>query len=425
MNRIPAAALLLLAVAPLAGCGLASSDADAREDDERAYRLDYVVTIDRQAGGARVELRLAQRDRYLRELDMSLLGGRLSDVEGDGEVSIENGRVTWRPPEEGGRLRWFARIGHERDAGEYDAYLAADWALFRAEDVIPSADTRTLRDARSETSLTLELPRGWSAVTPWRDEDGRFEIDNPERRFDTPTGWMVLGDIGARYDTISGIRTLVAGPVGHGVRRMDILALLRWTLPELLRVLPDFPKRLTIVSAGDPMWRGALSGPQSVYMHAERPLISENGTSTLLHELVHVGLGVRAEQGADWIVEGLAEYYGLEMLRRSGTLGERRYERAREHLAEWGSETSELCARSSSGSRTARAVTVLARVDAEIRDRSDGRASLDDVLEALAADGGKIDVEGFRELAAQVAGGPLEALDPGQLPGCDLDQERE
>src|SRR5690606_21947056 len=134
-----------------------------------------------------------------------------------------------------------------------------------------------------------------------------------------PTGWIVLGHLGVRYDTISGIRTKVAGPVNQGVRRMDMLALLRWTLPELLRILPDFPHRLTIVSAGDPMWRGALSAPQSLYLHAERPLISENGTSTLLHEVVHVGLGVGAGHGADWVVEGLAEYYSLEMLRRSGT----------------------------------------------------------------------------------------------------------
>ena len=43
--------------------------------------------------------------------------------------------------------------------------------------------------------------------------------------------------------------------------------------------------RLLIVSAGDPMWRGGLSGPSSMFLHSDRPLISENRTSTLLHEL--------------------------------------------------------------------------------------------------------------------------------------------
>ncbi|HEX7062256.1 MAG TPA: hypothetical protein VF200_09805 [Woeseiaceae bacterium] len=418
MKHFPAL-LSAAVVLPFAGCGLASGDAGAAERAERIYDLEYVVTLDPAAGGAFVELTLEQDDDYLRELDMSLLGGRLSDVAGDGEVSVEDGSAVWRPPEDGGQLRWFASLRHLRDDDEYDAYITDDWALFRAEDIIPSADTRTLKRARSNTWLEFRMPRGWSSVTPYFGKDDRYEIDNPERRFDTPTGWIVLGDLGVRYDTVSGIRTKVAGPVGQDVRRMDMLALLRWTLPELLRILPEFPHRLTVVSAGDPMWRGALSAPRSLYLHADRPLISENGTSTLLHEVVHVGLGVGAERGADWVVEGLAEYYSLEMLRRSGTIGRRRHERAREDLAEWGRGVEDLCTRHSSGSRTARAVTVLARVDAEIRDKSDGRGSLDDVLRALAKSGRNVTVAALREAAARVAGEPVEALE--DLPGCEAD----
>lgn len=420
MNPVPGPRLILFLAGalPLAGCGLGSTDAGAQES-ERVYRLDYVVTIDPGAQGAHVELNLEQRDDFLRELEMSLHGGRISDVQGDGDVAVDDGRVAWRPPDEGGQLRWFARIGHLRDEDEYDAYATGDWALFRAEDIIPSADTRTLKGARSETHLAFRLPRGWSSVTPYFGNDDRFEIDNPRRRFDTPTGWIVLGELGIRSDTVSGIRTKVAGPVGHGIRRMDVLALLRWTLPELLRILPDFPDRLTVVSAGDPMWRGALSAPQSLFMHADRPLISENGTSTLLHEVVHVGLGLSAGRGADWIVEGLAEYYGLEVLRRSGTISQRRYERARDDLAEWGRESSDLCGRRSTGSRTARAVTILARVDAEIRDRTDGRRSLDDVLRELAEMDDKITVAAFRETVADVADEPVDALSDRNLPGCE------
>ena len=60
------------------------------------------------------------------------------------------------------------------------------------------------------------------------------------------------------------------GPQGHGVRRQDILAMLRWTLPKLRRILGQLPERLTVVSAGDPMWRGGLSAPRSLFLHAER-----------------------------------------------------------------------------------------------------------------------------------------------------------
>ena len=409
---------LLLLVALAAGVSGCGSSAVAADDGDRIYGLHYVVTLDPAAEGARVVLTLEQDNDYLRELEMPLLGGRLSDVEGDGEVTVRDGRVNWRPPEEGGRLSWFAHLRHLRGEDTYDAWVAPDWALFRGEDIIPSADTRTMKGARSDTRLTFKLPRGWSSVTPYPGNDDTFEIDNPERRFVTPTGWIVLGDLGVRLGTVSGIRVKVAGPTGFGIRRLDILAFLHWTLPEVLRVLPDFPERLTFISAGDPMWRGALSAPNSFFVHADRPLISENATSTMLHETVHVGLRLTAEAGADWIVEGLAEYYSLEMLRRSGTIGEERYRLAHARLRSWGRDIEELCTHRSSGSNTARAVTIISEVAGEIGRLSGGESSIDDVLRALASYDEKITVEKFRELVANIAGGPVEALKGKNLPGC-------
>ena len=66
-----------------------------------------------------------------------------------------------------------------------------------------------------------------------------------------------------------------------------------------------------------------------MYLHSDRPLISANGTSTLLHEARYTSQPVcMATGGADWIVEGIAEYYSLELLRRSNTISERRYKKA-------------------------------------------------------------------------------------------------
>ncbi|MGH8165990.1 MAG: hypothetical protein ACREQ1_02055 [Woeseiaceae bacterium] len=403
----------------LSACNAPAFDAQATESPEdRVYRMDYRVTPDPERKGARVELTVTQRSDFLREVDMPLRDGQISDVSGDGEVSVEDDRVVWTLPERGGSLRWFARINNLRADDEYDAYIDEDWALFRGEDIIPSASTRALARAASETTLTFDLPRDWSSVTPYFGLNDSYEIVNPERDFDTPTGWIVLGDIGVRFETIGHVRTKVAGPTGHAVRRMDMLALLRWTLPELLRLLPDFPKRLTFVSAGAPMWRGALSAPQSAFVHADRPLISENSTSTMLHETLHIGLGLSAESGADWIVEGFAEYYGLEMLRRSGTISNDRYRTAHRDLESWGREVDDLCTRRSNGSDTARAVTILVELNGEIEKATDGEADLDDVLRELAGYDEEITVEGFREIVAEIADGPMDALDANNLPGC-------
>jgi hypothetical protein len=412
-------ALVALQLVALPACGVPASDAAANEGSaELIYSIDYHVTPDPGARGAHVVMAVNQPGDYLREVDMPLRGGEISDVKGEGNLSLRDDRVVWNPPAAGGSLQWFATIDNRRNGDTYDAYIADDWALFRGEDIIPSANTRTLQGATSRTSLSFNLPAGWSSVTQYFGRQNTYAIDNPHRRFDTPTGWIVLGRIGVRRETIANVVTRVAGPTGHSIRRMDILALLRWTLPEVLLLLPEFPERLTFVSAGAPMWRGALSAPQSVYVHADRPLISENGTSTILHETIHVGLGLTAAQGADWIVEGFAEYYSLEVLLRSGTISNERYKSAHAGLASWGREARELCTPRSSGSNTARAVALLADLNGEIRKASGGEANLDDVLFELGRYEKKITVEGFREIVEGIAGKPVDTLRPKNLPGC-------
>jgi hypothetical protein len=277
-----------------------------------------------------------------------------------------------------------------------------------------------LRGASSETTLSFDLPPGWSSLTEYFGRHHRYRIDNAERRFDRPAGWIILGDIGVRYDRIAGLRVNVAAPTDQGMRRTDILALLSWTLPEVLRIVPDFPKRLTVVGAGDPMWRGGLSGPRSLFIHADRPLISENATSTLLHEVMHIALGNGAGEGMDWIAEGLAEYYSLAILHRSGTISDRRYAEAVRKQSEWGSSVSDLCAAKSSGATTARAVTVMIELAEEILTRSDGRRSLDDVLLAVAASEDAITLGEFASIAGQFTGGDPHALRAANLPGCEI-----
>ena len=397
-----------------------SESAETDQGSNRSYQLEYIVTPDAAAGGAWVEMKLSQSSHLLREVNMRAPAEKISAPGGDGEISLADERLIWSPPPGGGSLRWFALIDHHRDGGSFDAHITADWAIFRAEDVIPQAATRALRDATSETTLSFNLPAGWSSQTEYFGRNHSYRISNPNRRFDRPAGWIILGDIGVRYDRIAGLRVNVAAPTNQGMRRNDILALLNWTLPEVLRIVPDFPKRLTIVGAGDPMWRGGLSGPQSLFIHADRPLISENGTSTLLHEIMHIALRNSADEGMDWIIEGLAEYYSLAILHRSGTISDRRFAAAIRKQAEWGSSVIKLCGSTSSGAITARAVTILSDLDREIRSMSNGRKSLDDVMAALAASEDAISLGDLAAIVRQFAGGDADALNASNLPGCKI-----
>jgi len=418
MNHIPRlnVCLLLLSLAWCSACGDPATSSFV-PSDPLIYRIEYVVNPQPGSGTLAVTLQLSQASRLLRELRLRL-NPRISELEADGELSIDGDVAVWAPPASGGTINWLVSVVHRRNGAGYDTWLDDNWGIFRAEDIIPRAATRTLKGARSETWLKLELPVHWSGVTQYFGNDDLIRINNKLRNFDQPSGWILLGNLGVRRETISGVRVAVAGPVEQSVRRMDILALLNWTLPELARLLPEIPSRLTIVSAGDPMWRGGLSAPQSLYIHADRPLISENATSTLLHEIMHLSLGLSARSGYDWITEGLAEYYSVELLHRSGTISKARYARAKADLATWARSASALCQPSSTGATTALAVGVLTALDEEIRSLSKGSASLDDLARRLVQIDGRVDLDRLASIATELAGNKPDALHIDKLPGC-------
>jgi hypothetical protein len=404
-----------LTILVFAACGMSDSESAGREAAGE-YEVHYTITPAPAASIVHVELRLKQARALLRELSFTADKG-IKDIKADGQVIEHGDRITWHPPATGGALAWQATVSSQRGKGQFDALLSTDWGIFRMEDVIPRARTRTLKGAVSRTSFDFSLPPGWSAVTEYTSIDTPIAVDRSERRFDQPTGWIAVGDLGVRRETIAGTRVAIAAPRGEDMRRMDMLALLNWTLPELAEILPDALPRLTIVGAGDPMWRGGLSAPASFFLHAGRPLISENATSALLHEVMHTALGVTPRAGYDWIVEGLAEYYSIELLRRGRAITADRASTAMRRQHEWAEQAETLCADASTAARTALAVTVFAALDRELSAATDGEAGLDDLLPALVRQ--DVDLAVLTALASDLMGAPPDVLHIDKLPGCN------
>ncbi len=416
MNCI-SGSILLICLFGCAACGAPASET-AEGEKSADYSVHYTITPDPREGSVSVEMAVQQARGQLKELSFKTTGTRTSDFKADGSLLVGEDTVRWLPGRSGGSLHWRTRINHQRGNAGYDAWLDGNWGIFRAEDIIPRARTRTLKGANSDTSLSFVLPNDWSAVSEYSTLKSRIEVQNPARRFDQPRGWMAMGKLGIRRETIAGTRIAIVAPEGQAVRRMDMLALLNWTLPELTPVLPETIPRLTIVSAGDPMWRGALSAPGSIFIHADRPLISENATSTLVHEVVHVAIGISAASGFDWIVEGLAEYYSLELLQRGGAITARRYQRALEKQTEWADEADELCAAHSTGAITALAVITFRSLDKEIRKKSGGKLSLDTVVAKLAANRSHVTLRILENIVEELLQGPSDTLQLDNLPGC-------
>ena len=383
--------------------------------DER-YGLEYVVTIG-DGDRARVALRVDQQSRELRTLRFVSPSERFSHFDADGGLERDGDDWVWRVGPDGGEVRWRAELGNRRNDGSVDAMRGKDWLLLRTEDLVPPIASRTTVGAAARTTLRFELPTGWSVVTGYGETDGVFPIEVAGRRFDHPDGWIVAGDIGVRYDRIANTTVAGAAPREQSARRLDVMAFLSWHLAHVRDVLPGFPDRLLVAMAGDPFFRGGLSAPNSLFLHTDRPMISGNGTSTLLHELVHVGLNRPAAAGDDWIVEGLAEYYSSELLYRAGTVTRRRYRNTRKMLQEWGAKADALNSSSANGAVTARATTVFAALDAELARRTDGAYRLDDLVSELARNRGELTLSELRRLAERAAGAPVDALQADALPG--------
>ncbi|WP_372881778.1 hypothetical protein [Psychromonas sp.] len=407
---IPELRSTLLLVSALLALAFFSSPGFAGKGD-KTYQLEYRVVLQPLTDSARVTIHISDGG-LLNSVDFNIDPQRYSDIKADGKVSIKDGRAVWEPPEGAVKFEFTAKISSKRDNGKYDARITEDWAIFRGDNLIPAAAVKAVKGATSEARLNFQLPSGWSHVdTGWpRDKNGSFIIDNPQRNFDRPVGWIIAGKVGTRRDFISGTEISVAAPRGSALQRMDVLAFFNFVWPQVERTFHKLPPKLLIVGAGDPMWRGGLSASNSLFLHADRPLVSENGTSSLLHELVHVITRISAENNADWIVEGLAEYYSIELLYRSGGMTDARYQKVRRWLINWSKKVTTLRVKRSSGPTTARAVVLLQDLDREIRERTGNQRSLDDVTREL-MQVGKVSLKILRSSAEGLAGGKLATLE--------------
>jgi hypothetical protein len=308
-----------------------------------------------------------------------------------------------------------------------DAYVGDRFAVFRGDDAFPVESWRRARGSSVAGELAVGRPRNWALITPYLPNAlGRLPIQNPGKRLPRPIGWITAGDLGTRRDIVSGIEVTVSAPRGLRMERIAMLGLLRWTLPELITPLsgadgkPPGPRYINIVSAGEPMWLGALSAPNSIFVHADRPLISENGTSTVVHEMVHVLLAdLDTPRDQDWIDEGLAEYLSLRALKDSGTISTVRYETTIGSFRRWGEQAKSMRTVSSTGAVTARAVAVFHDLDAEISKATGGRQSVATLVGDLLQVEKPVDLATLRAAAGKLTGKQPRALAASSVPGLD------
>jgi hypothetical protein len=96
--------------------------------------------------------------------------------------------------------------------------------MMKLDHVFPRATARVVKGATASARLRLLAPSGWSIETPYGPAAGRMvHVDDPNRRFDRPRGWMIAGKLAVRRDKIADRRVSVASPVDSGFRPNDVL----------------------------------------------------------------------------------------------------------------------------------------------------------------------------------------------------------
>ncbi|MBN3964351.1 hypothetical protein IMW75_03500 [Pseudomonas gregormendelii] len=377
--------------------------------------LDYHVRLLPQSDEAEVRLTLAQGST-VRSLDFDLGdGSHYSDFKTDGQWQLVPGKQTrgiWRPSADKSSLTYRVRISHGRKGGSFETRMTPTWALMRGDDLVPAARLDQQDGIELVSRLEFELPTGWNSVeTAWpRIGRNKFRIDNISRLFDRPTGWMLAGHLGTRRTRLGETEVTVASPQGQGMRRMDVLTLLTFIWPQVQAVYPRHPTKLLIVGASDPMWRGSLAARESIYLNSRLPLVSESGSSALVRELAQLFARINDKQRSDWISEGFAEYYAIELVRRAGGMSDERYASLHKKLAREGKKVKTLRGEQVDSAQIGRAVLLLGELDQEIRIKTRNKRSLDDVLRgAMRLE--SVDTREFVQLAESVIGEPSKVLD--------------
>lgn len=353
---------------------------------------------------------------WLKRAEFDLSEHEITQVDYAGEFERDGDSATWRPSKKNAYLRYRVGIDHQRSSGTYDAYISDNWALLRGEDLIPPVSIVKRKGANVEVTMEFTLPKQWSSVnTGWeRLTENSFVIVNPEYTFPRPAGWIIAGDLGTRHEQLGQTQISVSAPKGHDFKQMEMLTFINMVWPHFAKAIDIDTPKILITGAGKPMWRGGLSGPNSLYIHTDRPLVSENGTSTIIHELFHVAGDLDSGKHGDWIIEGLAEFYSVEVLYRAGGMTAERRAWVFDSLREWSKDVDTLLVTHSKGPVTARAAVLFDELQAEIHARSKGAHSLDGLVKKIQGRDG-LDVEDLRTAYQEMVGEPSKVLNAAVL----------
>lgn len=373
------------------------------------FAVDYTVTISaKQPKIARVRWDLSGIDE-IRGIRLRFPVERFDQFTASGKLEQKGGEVLWEPGQPYAHLSYRVRVDNSRGRQQrYDSYAASDWIITRAKGLFPRISV--VYDDRkpapkSRARLVFKLPSGWRVVTAMEAAAPDVFLPlQPGNSLDRPTGWMALGEIDVSRQEIGNTMVEVARVPGSKLKSAELFRLYEDTLPMLQKLLQRPMEHLLVVSGPDPMWHGGISGTDSFYIHGDRALRTPDKTSPYLHELFHVMQPYKPGPDADWIEEGLAEYYSLELQRRAGLLDAAAYDRGLGYLQRYGLWNVDMTKQQDNAATNNSAPFIMHAIDQRIQRATAGKQRLDDALALLLRGDTTVSTARFERAVEQVAG---------------------
>jgi hypothetical protein len=394
---------------PALGLCLYSTSGPASAASRPTFSIDYIVTISQQQPEvARVRWELSGIDE-VRGLRLRFPADRLRRFQGTGKLEPTADGLRWMPGGPYAHLSYLATIDHQRgEQRRYESYAASNWIVTRARELFPriaiDCDPRENGEPKSRARLIFRLPPGWRSAAPLPAlGPDTYQLSDPGKILDRPRGWFALGKFAFARQEVGDIMLQVARAPGSALQPEPLFEFLENTLPALKKLLVARTETVLVVSAPNPMWHGGISGNDSFFMHGDRPLRTPDKTSPYLHELFHVLQPYKAAADADWIEEGLAEFYSLELQRRAGLIDAAAYARALGYFKRFGSWDVDLTQQQDNAATNNSAPLVMYALDQHIQHATAGKRRLDDVVTRLAQQGGTVDTARFRRTVEAVS----------------------
>lgn len=399
------------------------------------YSINYKVHVTKSDPLLpRVEIQLKGADEIV-DMTSLLQEGRYLQFRGDGKITQIGSDIVWRPMGLHASLSYRVVVPHERKSGVYDSYGKKDWVITRTADLFPRKRVQFRKPGKSLTTVTFDLPTGWSAVSemPKIGENSFRAFESGDYEYDRPTGWLLYGKIVSRKVSAREAQITIAYPydfikTSKSLDEQRVLRrekYLKWfdkklthmqeiyskVIPLMADFLPEYAKEFLVIVGKDPMWRGGLSGENSLYLNRGVPNITKDHTSTLVHEYFHVSDGfIKDKLDAEWLVEGLAEFYSLRLLYDAKINTKKDFHAGIVTLKEAGQWGKNLTKSKNQKVLYKNAPVILFVLDEMLREKTGGVKSLNDVMPLLSEESRAINTATFQSKVEKVYGESLKGF---------------